>query len=96
MTLICFVSYFLSKYQDSEYRLVLSMNSGFSVDILTYVAWKISGLPRHRVIGSGTMLDSSRFRFCLSEKLGVSPQNVHGYIVGEHGDSSGMRFYRFS
>ena len=67
----------------------------FSVDILTYVAWKISGLPKHRVIGSGTMLDSSRFRFCLSEKLGVSPQNVHGYIVGEHGDSSGMRFSKF-
>ena len=41
------------------------------------------------------MLDSSRFRFCLSEKLGVSPQNVHGYIVGEHGDSSGMRFIKF-
>ena len=59
------------------------------MDILTYVAWKLSGLPRHRVIGSGTMLDSSRFRFCLSEKLGVSPQNVHGYIVGEHGDTSG-------
>ncbi len=58
------------------------------VDILTYVAWKISGFPKHRVIGSGTMLDSSRFRFLLSERLHISPRSVHGYIIGEHGDSS--------
>jgi len=58
------------------------------VDILTYCAWKLSGLPAHRVIGSGTMLDSSRFRFIISEKLNVSPQSCHGYIIGEHGDSS--------
>jgi len=58
------------------------------VDILTYVAWKMSGLPRHRVIGSGTMLDSSRFRFEISQRLNVSPSSVHGYIIGEHGDSS--------
>ncbi|ESN93596.1 hypothetical protein HELRODRAFT_115469 [Helobdella robusta] len=58
------------------------------VDILTYVAWKISGLPRNQVIGSGTMLDSSRFRFILSERIGIAPKSVHGYIIGEHGDSS--------
>jgi len=58
------------------------------VDILTYVAWKISGLPHHRVIGSGTMLDSSRFRFLISERLNIAPQSCHGYIIGEHGDSS--------
>jgi len=58
------------------------------VDILTYVAWKISGLPRHRVIGSGCNLDSARFRFHLSQKLGVAPSSAHGWIVGEHGDSS--------
>uniref|UniRef100_A0A8R1TJI6 L-lactate dehydrogenase n=1 Tax=Onchocerca volvulus TaxID=6282 RepID=A0A8R1TJI6_ONCVO len=58
------------------------------VDVLTYVAWKISGLPPHRVFGSGTNLDSARFRFLLSEKLGIAPTSCHGWIIGEHGDSS--------
>ena len=59
------------------------------VDILTHVAWKLSGFPVNRVIGSGTMLDSSRFRVLLGEKLGISASSCHGYIIGEHGDSSG-------
>ncbi|KAI1903996.1 hypothetical protein AGOR_G00001140 [Albula goreensis] len=58
------------------------------VDILTYVAWKLSGFPRHRVIGSGTNLDSARFRFLMGEKLHIHPSSCHGWIVGEHGDSS--------
>lgn len=58
------------------------------VDILTYVAWKLSGLPKHRVIGSGTNLDSSRFRFLMSQKLGLATSSCHGWIIGEHGDSS--------
>ncbi|GAY43517.1 hypothetical protein CUMW_075090 [Citrus unshiu] len=58
------------------------------VDILTYVAWKLSGLPSNRVIGSGTNLDSSRFRFLLADHLDVNAQDVQAYIVGEHGDSS--------
>ncbi|XP_028914550.1 L-lactate dehydrogenase B chain isoform X2 [Ornithorhynchus anatinus] len=58
------------------------------VDILTYVTWKLSGLPKHRVIGSGCNLDSARFRFLMSEKLGVHPSSCHGWILGEHGDSS--------
>jgi L-lactate dehydrogenase len=58
------------------------------VDIMTYVSWKLSGFPHHRVIGSGTMLDSSRFRFEISEKLHIAPSSCHGYIIGEHGDSS--------
>jgi len=57
------------------------------VDILTYAALKISGFPPERVIGSGTVLDSSRFRFALSEACGVDPRNIHGYIIGEHGDT---------
>jgi len=57
-------------------------------DILTYVAWKLSGLPKHKVLGSGTNLDSSRFRFLLSQKLGVAPTSCHGWIIGEHGDTS--------
>lgn len=58
------------------------------VDVLTYIAWKLSGFPRNRVIGSGTMLDSSRFRFQISERLKIAPQSCHGYVIGEHGDSS--------
>jgi L-lactate dehydrogenase len=58
------------------------------VDVLTYVAWKLSGLPFNKVIGSGTMLDSSRFRFQISERLNIAPKSCHGYVIGEHGDSS--------
>ncbi|XP_058085523.1 L-lactate dehydrogenase B-like [Magnolia sinica] len=58
------------------------------VDILTYVAWKLSGLPPNRVIGSGTNLDSSRFRFLIADHLDVNAQDVQADIVGEHGDSS--------
>lgn len=57
------------------------------VDILTYMIHKWSGLPVGKVIGSGTVLDSIRFRYLLSEKLNVDAKNVHGYIIGEHGDS---------
>ena len=57
------------------------------VDILTYVALKRSGWERNRVIGSGTVLDSSRFRYLLGHHCGVDVHNVHGYILGEHGDS---------
>uniref|UniRef100_A0A5F4VWW3 L-lactate dehydrogenase n=1 Tax=Callithrix jacchus TaxID=9483 RepID=A0A5F4VWW3_CALJA len=58
------------------------------VDILTYVVWKISGLPATCVIGSGCNLDSARFRYLIGEKLGVHPTSCHGWIIGEHGDSS--------
>ncbi len=57
------------------------------VDVLSYVAWKVSGFPSKRVIGSGTVLDTARFRYLLGEHLGVDPRNVHAYVVGEHGDS---------
>jgi len=57
------------------------------VDIMAYVAWQYSGLPSHRVIGSGTVLDTSRFRHLLSERCGIDPRNVHAYVIGEHGDS---------
>lgn len=58
------------------------------VDVLTYVAWKLSGFPSNRVIGSGTNLDSSRFRFLIADHLDLNAQDVQAYIVGEHGDSS--------
>lgn len=56
---------------------------------MTYVTWKLSGLPKHRVIGSGTNLDSARFRFIMAEKLGIHASSFNGYVLGEHGDSSG-------
>lgn len=57
------------------------------VDVLTYAVQKFSGLPESRVIGSGTILDTARFRFLLSQEIGVAADSVHAYIVGEHGDS---------
>ncbi|WP_124040392.1 L-lactate dehydrogenase [Neoactinobaculum massilliense] len=57
------------------------------VDILTYGAYKYSGLPASRVLGSGTILDSARFRFMLSERYDIAPTSVHAYIIGEHGDT---------
>ena len=72
-------------------------NSGFNgimvvasnpVDIMTYVAYRASGLPKEHVIGSGTILDTARLRYNISKRLGIAPSNVHAYIMGEHGDSS--------
>jgi L-lactate dehydrogenase len=72
------------------------MESGFDgiflvatnpVDILTYAVWKFSGLPKERVIGSGTILDTARFRYLLGEYFKVDTRNVHAYIIGEHGDT---------
>ena len=57
------------------------------VDLLTYAVWKASGLPHERVIGSGTILDSARYRYMLSEMDDIAPTSVHAYIIGEHGDS---------
>ena len=57
------------------------------VDVLTYVALKVSHFSMNRVIGSGTTLDTARFRFLLSRNYRVDPHNVHAYIIGEHGDS---------
>lgn len=73
------------------------MNSGFNgviivasnpVDLMTYVVYKVSGLPSNQVIGSGTVLDTARLRYILSDYLNVSSKNIHAYIMGEHGDSS--------
>jgi L-lactate dehydrogenase len=57
------------------------------VDVLTYAAQKLSDLPAHQVIGSGTTLDTARFRYLLSQYFGVDPRSVHAFIIGEHGDS---------
>lgn len=57
------------------------------LDVMTYAVLKLSGFPKNRVIGSGTILDSARLRYLLGEYLQVDPRNVHAYIIGEHGDS---------
>ena len=57
------------------------------VDVLTYAARELSGYPRHRVIGSGTVLDTARLKQLLGEELDVDSRNVHAFIIGEHGDS---------
>ena len=71
------------KYADKAILLVVSNPT----DILTYMTLKISGFSPNRVMGSGTVLDSSRFRYLLSEHCQVDPRNVHAYIIGEHGDT---------
>lgn len=58
------------------------------VDILTYRAYQIAGLPKGRIFGSGTTLDTARFRFHLSEFLKLNPKSIHAYVLGEHGDHS--------
>ncbi|WP_226667436.1 L-lactate dehydrogenase [Metabacillus litoralis] len=72
------------------------MESGFDgifivatnpVDILSYAVWKYSNLPQSRIIGSGTILDTARFRYLLGEHFEVDTRNVHAYIIGEHGDT---------
>ena len=72
------------------------MDSGFDgffliaanpVDILTRYVKEVTGLPAERVIGSGTVLDSARFRYLISQELNVVPSSVHASIIGEHGDS---------
>lgn len=57
------------------------------VDIMTHYTWQVSGFARHKVIGSGTTLDTARLRYELSNASDISPHNVHAYIIGEHGDS---------
>ncbi|KAI3409648.1 L-lactate dehydrogenase [Psidium guajava] len=74
----------LARYAPESTLLIVSN----PVDVLTYVAWKLSGFPSNRVVGSGTNLDSSRFRFLIADHLDVNAQDVQAYIVGEHGDSS--------
>ena len=57
------------------------------LDVMTYLTWKYSGLPTSKVIGSGTSLDTSRLRFLLGDKLGINPESINAYVIGEHGDS---------
>ncbi len=73
------------KYNSPENTLLLVVTN--PVDILTYVTWKLSGFPINRVLGSGTVLDTARFKYLIGQHTGVDARNVHGYILGEHGDT---------
>ena len=73
----------ITKYCQNSILLVVTN----PVDILTYVTYKISGFPKNKVIGSGTVLDTARFRYLLAHHVGIDARNVHGYIIGEHGDT---------
>ena len=75
----------IPKVAEQDPRIILVVSN--PVDILTHVALKLSGYSMNRVIGSGTTLDTARFRFLLSRHCQVDPRNVHAYIIGEHGDS---------
>ena len=66
---------------------VILMPVSNPVDILTYITYKISGLPKNQVLGSGTVLDTSRLKYMISKETGVDARNCHTYIIGEHGDS---------
>lgn len=73
----------ITKYSGDAILLVVTN----PMDILTYLTLKISGFPSNKVMGSGTVLDSSRFRYLISQHCNVDPRNVHAYIIGEHGDT---------
>lgn len=73
----------ISKYTENAILLVVTN----PVDILTYVTLKLSGLPSNRVIGSGTVLDTARLKYMISDYCKVDARNIHAYIIGEHGDT---------
>lgn len=74
----------IMKYAPDDVILLTVTNP---VDILTYVTYKISGLPKNQILGSGTVLDTSRLKYLISRKTGIDARNCHTYIIGEHGDS---------
>lgn len=74
----------IMKYAPDDVILLTVTNP---VDILTYISYKVSGLPKNQVLGSGTVLDTSRLKYLISRKTGIDARNCHTYIIGEHGDS---------
>lgn len=74
----------LIRYSPDAILLIVSSPS----DILAFVAWKLTGLPKHRVLGAGTHLDTTSFRLKTAQRLGAASTSVHGWIIGEHGESS--------
>lgn len=92
----------IMKYAPDDVILLMVTNP---VDVLTYITYKVSGLPKNQVLGSGTVLDTARLKYLISKKTGIDARNCHTYIIGEHGDSEvaawsvtnigGMSMYEF-
>jgi L-lactate dehydrogenase len=76
----------IGKIMKSGFRGVF-LTASNPVDVVTYMVWQISGLPRHQVIGTGTSIDSARLKTLLSEYIPVDPRSIQGYVLGEHGES---------
>jgi len=76
----------IQKVMDSGFKGIFLVATN-PLDVMTYLTYKYSGLPSNQVIGSGTSLDTARLRYLISEKVEISPKNVHAYVIGEHGDS---------
>jgi len=74
----------VTRYMSANTILLIITNP---VDILTFITYKISGLPKNKVIGSGTVLDTSRLKYIISEHTNIDVRNIHTYVIGEHGDS---------
>ncbi len=81
--ILCEIIPEIMRYGYSGHLLIVSN----PVDILTYAAWKLSGLPRENVIGSGTVLDSARLKYLIGRHIDVDSRSIHAYVIGEHGDS---------
>ena len=84
VNILCQIAPQIVKYAPDAIYIIVSN----PVDILTYVFHKVSGLPANKIIGSGTVLDTSRLQSELARRFHISPKNVHAHVYGEHGDSS--------
>ncbi len=74
----------LEKHITSDTTVLVVTNP---VDVLAYLTYKLLGFPQNRIIGSGTVLDTARFRYLLAQHVGIDARNIHAYIIGEHGDT---------
>lgn len=84
VNILCQIAPQIVKYAPDAIYIIVSN----PVDVLTYVFHKVSGLPANKIIGSGTVLDTSRLQSELARRFHISPKNVHAHVYGEHGDSS--------
>lgn len=76
----------VTKVVDSGFKGIFVVATN-PLDVMTYLTWKYSQFDAHKVIGTGTSLDTARLRYLVGDKLGIGPKNIHAYVIGEHGDS---------
>lgn len=76
----------VTKVVDSGFKGVFVVATN-PLDVMTYLTWKYSGFDHHKILGTGTSLDTARLRYLIGDKLGIGPKNIHAYVIGEHGDS---------